>query len=135
MNQIGIPMEVNQNEVIRQRTLGDAISLCANIAGLAPKEVMDAVRVDGKPLDKAQWSRWEAGTEGIIWSKLTALMDVCGNDAPLLWMCHARGWDLAAMRKKETELEAKLREAKERIAELENKSAIQMELMRELRGS
>jgi len=47
--------------------------------------------------------RWEAGTEGVVWPKLAALMDVCGNDAPVLWMCHARGYDLHAMRKQESE--------------------------------
>ncbi len=44
-----------------------------------------------------------AGTEGVVWPKLAALMDVCGNDAPVLWMCHSRGYDLHAMRKQESE--------------------------------
>ena len=31
------------------------------------------------------------------------LMDVCGNDAPLLWMLHQRGYDLYSLRKLESE--------------------------------
>lgn len=113
MSQLGLPTEVTPQEVIREKTLGGAISLCAKAAGLEPKEVMDALRVDGKPLDKAQWSRWESGQEGVIWPKLVALMDLCGNDAPLLWMLDARGYDLHGLRKKETETERMLRLAKE----------------------
>lgn len=113
MNQIGFPSSVTAQEVARERTLGGAIALCAKAAGYEPKEVMDAIRVDGKPLDKAQWSRWESGQEGVVWPKFAALMDFCGNDAPLLWMLQARGYDLHSLRKLETETEKALRVAKE----------------------
>lgn len=68
--------------------------------------------------DKGQLSRWESGGEGVVWPKLSKLMDTCGNDAPLLWMAHARGYDLHAMRKRETELQAELRRAREENAAL-----------------
>jgi len=45
-------------------------------------------------------------------------MDACGNDAPLLWMIHARGWDLHAMRRRESELERDLRLAREEVTAL-----------------
>lgn len=41
-----------------------------------------------------------------------------GNDAPLLWMLHARGYDLHSLRKRETELERDLRLAREENAAL-----------------
>ena len=40
-------------------------------------------------------------------------VSIPGNDAPLLWMLHARGYDLYSLRKKETETERMLRLAKE----------------------
>ena len=108
MSQLGIPVEVTPQEVARENTLGGAISLCAKAAGLAPKEVQDALKAD-----RAQFSRWTDDKEGITWSKLSALMDLCGNDAPLFWMLQARGYDLHSLRKKETETEKALRLARE----------------------
>jgi len=117
--QIAIPVEVTPAQVAMERSLGAAIELCAKAAGLEPKQVMDALKnADGKAMDKAQWSRWASGAEGIVWPKFIALMDVCGNDAPLLWMLHARGYDLHSLRKRETELERDLRRAREENAAL-----------------
>lgn len=101
MTQAALPIvTVNAAEVARKASLGAAIDLCAELGGYVPKQVTAELG-----LDKAQWSRWTSNQEGVNWPKLVALMDLAGNDAPLLWMCHARGYDLHAMRKRETELE------------------------------
>jgi hypothetical protein len=113
MNQLGFPSEVSIQEVRREQSLGGAIDLCAKAAGLAPKQVQDAIGAD-----KAQFSRWTDGKEGIVWPKFVALMDACGNDAPLLWMLHARGYDLASLRRVETELERQNRLLREENAAL-----------------
>lgn len=130
MTQLGIPTDISTQEVLREQTLGGAIGLCAKAAGLAPKEVQDALKTD-----KAQWSRWESGAEGIVWTKFTALMDVCGNDAPLLWMLAQRGYDLASLRKRETETEKELRQAREEIAALKAAREIERALFRDLRAA
>lgn len=114
MSQIAIPTEITAPEVVREKTLGGAISLCVKAAGREPKELQLDLH-----WDKAQWSRWESGQEGIVWSKLSALMDYCGNDAPLLWMLNARGYDLHSLRKRESETERELRLTKERLAAVE----------------
>jgi hypothetical protein len=118
MNQSSIPVEVSHNEVSREKTLGGAIGLCIKAAGYEPKQVLDGVRVDGRPLDKAQWSRWESGAEGVVWPKFRALMDFCGNDAPLLWMLHDRQYDLGSVRKLESETERENRTLREENAAL-----------------
>ncbi len=100
MNQVGIPVEVNPKEVARKATLGQALDLCMELAGLEPKQLMAGIK-----LDKAQFSRWQSGQEGVNWPKLVAVMDYCGNDAPLLWMNHARGIDLYSIRKVENALQ------------------------------
>jgi hypothetical protein len=128
VSQLGIPVEVTPQEVAREATLGGAISLCAKAAGLAPKEVQDALKAD-----RAQFSRWTDDKEGITWSKLSALMDVCGNDAPLFWMLDARGYDLHSLRRKETEIERELREAKEALAKERAERAVERRLFTELR--
>lgn len=45
-------------------------------------------------------------------------MDHCGNDAPVLWMSHQRGWDLYSMRKYETETQRENRMLREENAAL-----------------
>lgn len=108
VNQLGFPSHVTLQEVARERSLGGAINLCAKAADLTPKQVQDALKAD-----RSQFSRWTDDKEGILWSKLAALMDKCGNDAPLLWMLHARGYDVSSLRRLETETEKRLRHALE----------------------
>ena len=111
--QVAFPTEVSPQEVTREKTLGGAIGLCLKAAGYEPKDLQLTFK-----WDKGQWSRWESGEEGIKWPKLVQLMDYCGNDAPVLWMYHARGYDLHALRKRESELERELRVAREENAAL-----------------
>ena len=125
MQQLSFPSDVTVQEIARETTLGGAISLCAKAAGLAGKEVQHKLGAD-----KTQWSRWMDEKEGILWSKLTALMDACGNDAPLFWMLRARGYDLSSLRRCETQVERELREANERIAMLEHDKRVLTEALR-----
>lgn len=113
MHQVALPVEVNPSEVGRKTSLGASIELCLELAGLEPKQLQADLK-----LDKAQFSRWSSGQEGVVWPRLCAVMDRCGNDAPLLWMNHARGWDLHAMRRVESETERRLRLALEENAAL-----------------
>lgn len=111
--QKSLPVECAPHEVARKKSLGAAIALCAELAGLEPKQICAELA-----LDKAQWSRWESGSEGVIWPKLDGLMDLCGNNAPLLWMAQARGYDLSAMRPVESSLERDNRILREQNAAL-----------------
>jgi hypothetical protein len=124
MNQLGFPSAVTAQEIAREKSLGGAIGLCAKAAGLEPKQVQDGIKAD-----KAQWSRWESGQEGIVWPKFVALMDLCGNDAPLLWMLHARGYDLSSLRKQESETERLLRIEREARAKAEEKVRLLTEVI------
>lgn len=112
--QISLPVEVSVSEIARKQTLGAAMELCAELAGYS----LDKELTIGLHVDKAQFSRWMSGTEGIVWPKFVALMDYCGNDAPLLWMLHQRGYDLSSLRKRETETERALRKAQDDVARL-----------------
>ena len=109
--QIALPVDTRPEEVARQKSLGDAIALCANLGGYSlDKELQMELGVD-----KAQFSRWQSGSEGVVWPKLQRLMDTCGNDAPLLWMLHQRGYDLHSLRRREPETERRLRETQEAL--------------------
>jgi len=112
-------VEIPLSEVARKPSLGRAIEYCAELAGYSyDKELEHALRAAGVKVDATQLTRWKQGVEGVKWEKLAALMDACGNDAPLLWMLHARGYDLSSLRRRETETERRLRMALEENAAL-----------------
>lgn len=109
MNQVALPVQIRPEEVARKQSLGAAIEMCAELAGFAlDKELQSIMGVD-----KAQFSRWMSGSEGISWPKFAKLMDTCGNDAPLLWMLSQRGYDLHSVRKLESETERQNRSLRE----------------------
>lgn len=112
--QIGLPVEVDFDAVERKKTLGSAIELCAELAGFE----LDKTLSSALEVDKAQFSRWHSGAEGIVWPKFAKLMDICGNDAPVLWMLSQRGYDLRSVHKRESETEQALRLEREANAEL-----------------
>lgn len=114
ISQVAIPVSVPVEEVARKKSLGSAIELCAELAGFG----LDKTLQQELEVDKAQFSRWQSGTEGISWPKFERLMDLCGNDAPLLWMLHQRGYDLNSVRKTETEIEKQNRMLREENAAL-----------------
>jgi len=112
--QLGLPTVVTPEEVAREKSLGGAIDLCVKVAGFdLDKQLTAALH-----FDKAQFSRWVSGQEGVTWTKLKMVMQHCGNDAPVLWMAHDAGYGLHAMRKRETELQQELRHAREENAAL-----------------
>lgn len=114
MHQVSIPAVVSPEEIAREKSLGGAIELCAKVGGFS----LDKTLQQELEVDKAQFSRWQSGAEGIIWPKLSKLMDTCGNDAPLLWMLHARGYDLHSVRRTETETEKDNRKLREEVSAL-----------------
>lgn len=98
MTQLAIPVTVRPEDINRKQSLGKALEYCAELAGYSlDKELQQTLDVD-----KGQFSRWLSEQEGIKWEKLANLMDVCGNDAPLLWMLQRRGYDLYSLRKQES---------------------------------
>ena len=114
MNQLSLPTEVRPEEVARKQSLGAAIELCAEVGGYA----LDKTLQQELGVDKAQFSRWQSGTEGVSWGKFMQLMDKCGNDAPVLWMAHQRGYDLHSMRRRETETERENRMLRDEVQAL-----------------
>lgn len=124
-NQIAIAVDIRTEDVAREKTLGGAIDLCAKAAGFT----LDKTLQQELGVDKAQFSRWQSGTEGIVWPKFVALMDICGNDAPLLWMMHQRGYDLKSLRKRESELERENRELREQLETITREREVELRLL------
>lgn len=105
-----LQVKVPPNEIARKLSWASAIEYCAELAGYS----LDKQSSAEIGMDKARWSRIKSGQEGIKPEQLESFMDACGNDAPLLWLMHRRGWDLHSLRRQETETEKLLRAERER---------------------
>ncbi|MCQ4165118.1 hypothetical protein [Tahibacter harae] len=103
--------KVSVDEIARKRSFGDAIGLAAEIAGFD----FDKQESANACMDKGQWSRIKSGQEGIKWERLSLFLDRVGNDVPLLWMLHMRGYDISTVRKRESENERRIRELEEKL--------------------
>jgi hypothetical protein len=111
--------------VIAQPTLLGAIKLCISLAGFeADKQVYKDLEIDA-----GHWSRITRGEAHFPVDKLSALMDLCGNEAPLIWLTNARGYDPHSLRKLETETERQLRNEREAHARTQEKLTLLTELL------
>jgi len=105
--------EVPITLVMRQTTLAQAIALCVQVSGLEDKEVYLSLDIDA-----GHWTRIMRGDAHFPVNKLGDLMDLCGNEAPLIWLATRRGYGLVLL-KTEAErrieaLEAALTKERER---------------------
>lgn len=135
MTQLALPMRgpsvtVDLDDVQRQASGAAAIALCATKSGK-----LDKVLAADIGAQEAVWSRIQTTGKGFSLEQLSLLMDSCGNEAPLQWLLLLRGYDPRSLRKLESESERQLREANERISELENKHAVMVQLLREVRAA
>jgi len=101
--------------IARQHSFTGALMLCQQLSGLEDKEVCKSLGID-----PAHWSRAKVGQAHFPQERLEKLMDVCGNEVPLLWLSYRRGYELTPML---TEMERRLlveKAEKDRLA-AENK--------------
>lgn len=124
-----IAMQAIDEKLIRQQgTLLAAIKLCISMAGFdSDKEVFMPLGIDA-----GHWSRICKGDAHFPVDKLPSLMDLCGNEAPLLWLINVRGYEMSSLRPKESETETKLRVANETITRLKLERAAEIRLLSEM---
>lgn len=89
VDKLDVPLEL----VIRQPTLSAAIALCVQASGLEDKEVYLSLGIDA-----GHWTRIMKGDAHFPVNKLGDLMDMCGNEAPLIWQSHSRGYTLVMLK-------------------------------------
>ena len=100
-NRMDVPIEL----VSRQETFIGAIALCTQLSGLDDKEIYMTLEIDA-----GHWSRIVKGDAHFPVNKIDALMNICGNEAPLLWLANRRGYGLHLLKS----------EAERRIEDLEH---------------
>lgn len=88
VDRFAIPLEM----VVKQRSLSQAIALCVQMSGLDDKEVYLPLEIDA-----GHWTRIMKGDAHFPVNKLIPLMDMCGNEAPLMWLANSRGYGLVVL--------------------------------------
>lgn len=112
-----VPMDL----VVKLASFSAAISLCVQLSGLEDKEVYIPLGIDA-----GHWTRIKQGNAHFPGNKLGELMDLCGNEVPLIWLAYSRGYGLLLLK---SEAERRAEEAEQRAHEAEKKLAWAMELM------
>lgn len=115
-DRVSVPLEL----VMRQQTFSNAIQLCVQLSGLDDKEVYMTLGIDA-----GHWSRVMKGDAHFPVNKLPDLMDLCGNEAPLMWFANQRGYGLVLLK---SEAERRAEEAESALA----REREQNKLLREL---
>ena len=115
--QLTIPEELVNN----QPSLSAAIALCIQASGLEEKEVYIPLEIDA-----GHWTRIMKGDAHFPVNKLNQLMDMCGNEAPLIWLAHSRGKGVVLLK---SEAERRAEQAEQRAQEAEKKLEWAMEVI------
>lgn len=129
LTQVELPLKPLDFQVVRnQQSLCAAVALCAAVSGKKDKQIYSALDIDA-----GHWSRIRKGDAHFPLDKLSTLMDICGNEAPVLWLVHQRGYDVDSLRRRQTETERQLETERAARVAAEQKLEVFKELLRETR--
>lgn len=111
-------VDVSRDALDKITSFSQAVVKCTDAAGVQDKTVIADLSYDPKAsVDAATWSRIKHGTASPSWPTLDALMDAMGNELPLFWALHQRGYDPGSLRRYETDVERENRSLREQLAE------------------
>jgi hypothetical protein len=98
-----------------------ALRYSLSLADLEPKQVYEPLE-----MDKATWSRIENGLQAFPPDLLWKLATITGNEAPLMWLAHSRGYELRPLK---SALEEQLESERAARLELERQNTLMRELL------
>jgi len=127
---IGHRVNVDLDEVRRQPNGAAALALCATKAGL-----LDKIVAADLGLQEAVWSRIKTGQNSLSLDGVVALIQRCGNSAPLDWILLKLNYDPRSLRRLESDTERELRETKEELTRLKTEREVEMRLLRDMRAA
>lgn len=118
-----VAQDVSLEVILRRRDFLGAINLCIDASGLEDKELYLALGIDA-----GHWSNIRKGKPAAHFptNKLGQLMDLCGNEIPLIWFAHSRGKGVHML---ETEAERLYRLERENHERTREKLALVTEIM------
>lgn len=108
---------------------GAAIDLCMRCGGYQQDEL-------GKDLgvDKGTFSKVLSGDAQLKWPKQSLMMDLCGNEIPLIYRIEARNYDWTSLKRHYSDIELENERLRAELAEVKRERAVEVRLMKELRG-
>lgn len=112
---VDVPLE----SILARKSLLGAINLCIDLSGLDEKEIYIPLGIDA-----GHWSNLRKGKGHFPPDRINDLMDLCGNEVPLIWQAYRRGYGLVVLK---TEAERRAEAAEERAAQAELKVRVLME--------
>lgn len=112
---------VTVDMIEQQKSLLAAINLCVTLSGLDDKEIASTLEIQ-----PAQWSRIQNGDAHFPPNKLNDLMDICGNEAPVLWLANSRGYGLHLLK---SEAERRADEERAKADKLAAENALLRDLL------
>jgi hypothetical protein len=101
-------MAIDPALIANQTSMTKALVLCQTLSGLPDAQFYGE---GGIVKHQAQWSRImsENSEHNFPHDKFNVYMDKAGNEAPMLWLLHSRGYDIGKLHLRETETERLLR--------------------------
>ena len=116
-------VDVSRDALEKIPGLNKAVAMCADAAGVQDKTVIADLSYDPKSsVDAATWSRIKSGQASPAWETLDALMTAMGNELPIFWMLHRRGYDPRSLRRYESDIERENRELRELLVKEQQKN-------------
>lgn len=106
------PEEVSLQSIARKRTLLDAVNYCIEVSGLDDKNIAISLGIDAGHFSNIR--KGKAACNFPI-TKLDDLMNLCGNEIPLLWQAMKRGKGLVMLEGEAERLLRVQREENERL--------------------
>jgi hypothetical protein len=103
-----------------------AVRYSMSLADLEPKQVYEPL-----DKDKATWSRIESGDMGFPADLILPFQTITQNDAPLLWLAHLAGYDLASLRKRQDDKDLRIAELEQQLAKEREEKAVIAKFVRE----
>lgn len=119
------PGRVDPATVALQPSLVAAINLCMNLSGLVDGEISGALGIDA-----GNFSRMRRGIAAFPPEQLEQLMQLCGNQVPLMWLADRCGYDL---KPKRSALEQQIEDLKAELAERDRDLAVIKRFVQETR--
>ena len=104
---------IGEEVIHAQRSFSAAIALAVSASGLDDKEVYITLEIDA-----SHWTKIRKGEANFPVDKLNRLMDLLGNEVPLRWLAHSRGYGLHLI---QSESERRLQAAEQRALGAEEK--------------
>jgi hypothetical protein len=110
--------------VRRQRTLVGAWNLAQKISGLEDKKCYGPLDIDASHWTKIGNCKASPPAD----ERFVRYLDLVGNEAPLIWLCEARGYDFLSMRRHQDDKDRRISELEQRVADYERLIRLQAEL-------